>query len=403
MLSELRTGHGHSVFGGLLPALIIGAIVSLCGESTLSAPRIPVVRAVVSTLRVPDEGIQPQMATDSKGNIHLVYFKGNSAHGDLFYVRSDDSGKTFSKPIRVNSEDGSAIALGTIRGAQLAIGKGDRIHVAWNGSNTATPKVGKSAPMLYARLTDKGDAFEPQRNLIQNYAGIDGGGSVAADADGNVYVAWHAPKDQETEADRWVWISRSKDDGKTFAPEISANANPTGACGCCALKVFAGAEGSVYVVYRTATQKVHRDIHLLVSGDHGMTFTDRLTDPWEVDFCVMSSAAMASVPGGIIAAWETREQIMLARVEREKTIKPGSVPGDAKGRKHPAVAVNSKGEFVIAWDEGTAWNKGGSIAWQLFDKDARPIAGQSGSAKGLPAWSMPAVFTDANDHFVVMY
>jgi DNA-binding beta-propeller fold protein YncE len=43
--------------------------------------------------------------------------------------------------------------------------------------------------MLYARLDDAGTAFEPQRNLIQVAAGLDGGGSVAADQAGNVYVA----------------------------------------------------------------------------------------------------------------------------------------------------------------------------------------------------------------------
>ena len=35
--------------------------------------------------------------------------------------------------------------------------------------------------MLYTRLNDTGDAFEPQRNVIQKRVGLDGGGSVAAD------------------------------------------------------------------------------------------------------------------------------------------------------------------------------------------------------------------------------
>jgi hypothetical protein len=39
----------------------------------------------------------------------------------------------------VNSQPESAIAAGTIRGAQLAIGKAGRVHVAWNGSQNAEP------------------------------------------------------------------------------------------------------------------------------------------------------------------------------------------------------------------------------------------------------------------------
>ena len=71
--------------------------------------------------------------------------------------------------------------------------KNGRPHVAWMGSKLAEPRApGKEAPMLYTRLNDDGTAFEPQRNVIQHAVGLDGGGSVAADAAGNVHVAWHA-------------------------------------------------------------------------------------------------------------------------------------------------------------------------------------------------------------------
>ena len=40
----------------------------------------------------------------------------------------------WSAPVSVNNEPKSAIAMGTIRGAQLAIGKAGTIHVAWNGA-----------------------------------------------------------------------------------------------------------------------------------------------------------------------------------------------------------------------------------------------------------------------------
>ena len=42
--------------------------------------------------------------------------------------------------------------------------------------------------MLYTRLNDAGTAFEPQRDLIRMARGLDGGGAVAADGVGNVYV-----------------------------------------------------------------------------------------------------------------------------------------------------------------------------------------------------------------------
>src|SRR5689334_6544852 len=50
-------------------------------------------------LAVPDRGIQPQVAVDARGTVHLVYFKGDPGGGDLFYARSRD-GAQFAHPLR---------------------------------------------------------------------------------------------------------------------------------------------------------------------------------------------------------------------------------------------------------------------------------------------------------------
>ena len=199
----------------------------------------------VKLIRVPDGGIQPQVALDQSGVVHLLYYKGPEAQGDLFYVKSAD-GASWSAPIRANSQSGAAIAIGTIRGGHIAVGRNGRVHVAWMGADGAEPKPPgtKATPMLYARLNDAGTAFEPQKNVITSNVGLDGGGSVAADALGHVYVAWHAsPKGKQGEENRTVWVARSKDEGKTFEPETKAWDDAVGACGCCGMRIFADAKG----------------------------------------------------------------------------------------------------------------------------------------------------------------
>src|ERR1700676_406433 len=96
-------------------------------------------RGAVSVRRLPDGGIQPQIAIEPNGTIHIIYFSGDPKSGNLFYVRSTAAGEAFSRPLRVNSQEGSVTALGTIRGGQIAIGENGRIHVAWNGSGAALP------------------------------------------------------------------------------------------------------------------------------------------------------------------------------------------------------------------------------------------------------------------------
>ena len=226
----------------------------------------------VTLMRTPEGGIQPQAAVDSQGNVHLIYFKGNPEAGDLFYARLKPTQQRFSDPIRVNSQPGSVIAVGTIRGGQLAVGKDDRVHVVWNGSGTAQPKGAGGNPMLYTHLNTNGDGFEPQRNIITWAGGLDGGGSVAADPLGNVYVVWHAMGGAKDESGRAVFVSHSGDNGQTFHREKQANTVPTGACGCCGLKAFADRSGDLYVLYRSAGEKINRDMTLLASSNKGETF-----------------------------------------------------------------------------------------------------------------------------------
>jgi hypothetical protein len=361
--------------------------------------------AKVTLLRVPDRGLQPQAAIDATGVVHLIYFRGDPRGGDIFYTRSEKGG-AFSRPLRVNSTPGSAIAVGNIRGAQLAVGKNGRAHVAWMGSARAEPKApGNQSPMLYTRMNDAGTAFEPERNVIQSAVGLDGGGSVAADGSGNVYVAWHAPQPgTRGEDNRWVWVARSTDEGKTFARERRANDEPTGACGCCGMRAFADSRGAVRLLYRSAREVVHRDTYLLTSTDGGSRFADVKLHEWNEGGCPMSSYAFAEGAAGVLAAWETKGQVYYARIDPAtgKRSPPLAAPGEAKGRKHPAVAGNARGETILVWTEGMGWERGGSLAWQVFDRDGRPTA-EKGRTAGVPTWSLVAVFARPDGGFTILY
>jgi hypothetical protein len=362
--------------------------------------------------RVPNDGIQPQVALDDSGTIHLVYYAGDAHHGDLFYARSKDGGASFSSALRVN-KGGTAIAAGTIRGAQLALGKAGRVHVAWNGSNDGgplNPDSGKpGAPMLYTRLDDAGDAFEPERNLMLHSFGLDGGGSIGAEKSGDVYVAWHGVGQSEAkgtgkegEARRRVWVAKSADNGKTFSDEAKAWAQETGACGCCGMKTFVARNGDVFALYRSATESVHRDIYLLRSTDRGRSFQGKLLHKWNINACPMSSMDFADGGGTLVCAWETGGQVYWTRISGERSGDPIAAPGDGKGRKHPRLAVNSKGEVLFVWTEGTGWQKGGSLAYQLYDPAGRPTA-ETKQLPGIPTWSFAAPVPRADNGFSILY
>ena len=303
----------------------------------------------MTTMRVPENGLQPQVAVDDKGVVHLVYFTGHADGGDLSYVQAPAeklaTAADFSKPLHVNSQPRSAVAVGNIRGAHLALGKNGRAHVAWMGSRYAEPRTSNdTAPMLYTRLSNDGVSFEPQRNVIQEHPGLDGGGSLAADNGGNVYITWHAPPPgKKGEFNRQVWVTRSSDEGRTFAPDVAAWSEPVGACGCCGLRAMADSHGRLYILFRSATESVHRDMYLLsaaASADQSLQFEGFKVHPWQVDYCVMSTAALAEGPQGMLAAWETEEQIYFGRVSDDgKSLAPIAAPGKSQRRKHPALRL----------------------------------------------------------------
>ncbi len=360
--------------------------------------------AEVEVRRLPDGAMQPFAVTEDSGTVHLVWLQGEPKSCDVLYQRLPGGRTDGTAPMRVNHHPGSAIAIGTIRGAQVAVGRNGRVHVVWNGSSNAEPKPAEGTPLLYSRLGESATAFEPERNLLGKTAMLDGGASVAADHAGNVYVVWHAAPDaaHPGEPERRVFLARSADDGMTFRHERSISL-AKGVCGCCGLRAFSGRAGNVQVLYRTATTRTERDMTLLSSTNHGETFTQVFSDPWPTGGCPMSSATLVESPRAVFAAWETKGKVQVTAVLQEKhQALPAASVSEGNRAKHPALAVNLRGEALCAWAEGTGWQKGGNVVWRLLDTMGKPI-GETTTLTGLPVWSFPAAFTRDDGQFVVVF
>jgi hypothetical protein len=353
-------------------------------------------------LRTPEGGLQPQVVADEKGAWHLAYLKGDPAACDVFYAVRQPGQTNFGSSIRVNSISGSAVALGTIRGVQLALGRNGYVHVAWNGS-TKGKQHGEGASMYYTHSNEARNGFEPERNLMKASTALDGGGSVAADDKGNVFVVWHGRPTggSEGEANRVVLVARSTDDGKTFTAERQVSPKGRGACGCCGLKAFLDGKGRLGVLYRAATGGTERDATLLISGDNGDSFKDLSIGPWRASTCPMSSMSLVQGAGDTWeAAWETGTKIQVAQVKLANMSCDVAEPDGTGKRKHPVV-VSQGTTRLIAWVEDSAWAKGGSLLWELTDvKSGRKSTGRG---PGVPAWSRISAVADNQGGFTIIY
>src|SRR4030095_5950738 len=153
-------------------------------------------------------------------------------------------------------------------------------------------------------------------------------------------------------------------DGETFSREVPAYRLPTGACGCCGMRAFTDHQGRVYVLYRAATEGVNRDMFLLISEDSGQSFYGVLVHKWKINACPMSTAFLAEGDRSVLMAWETEGQVYYAGVDPSTSLisSPTAPAGEGKGRRHPVVAGNARGEKILVWTEGTGWKKGGWVA-----------------------------------------
>ena len=409
------TNPRRAIFVAATAALIVTALAA-CGTGT-AVPREPQQLKIphVATIEVPHGGIQPQAVVDGDGAIHIVYFKGEGTAGDLFYTISRDNGATFSDPLTVNSHPQSAVAAGAIRGAQLALGKSGTVHVAWNGSSKSKPRgtlnpeqpadsPHNGTPMLYANLQSGAQSFSEQRNLMRHTFALDGGGTLAADDNGNVLVAWHgkAAGSLDGEAGRQVYVARSSDSGANFAPEEVAFEGAMGACACCGMKLFADSRGGFQGLFRSAEDMVHRDVFLFSTASANAPFETRRLDPWEIGACPMTSMSFVEGTEGIVAAWETDGQIRYGSIGSgaDGSITTASKTAGPAKHKYPSLATNADGFTLISWVATEGWKQPGQFHSTLLNPQGEPVEHQS--APQLPVWSFGAAITLADGNFAVI-
>ncbi len=345
----------------------------------------------------PPTAVQYHVAVDGTGALHMVFSEsaGSGPIGrraaTLFHtVRAPGAGE-WSTPVRVNR---AADVVKAASYPRIAVGRDGRVHIAWA---TMINPVGQ----WYARAQDDGAGFEPERNLAAADArGIEVGPALAADADGNVFVVWHegAFKDEER---RRVVLRRSSNDGKSFGPPQTISPRASGVCACCGLTAALDPAGPLYVAYRAAGDKVHRDMTLLKSVDGGKTFAPTTVDRWEFGACPTSMAAIATCPGvGAVLSWETKGQAFFAPIDQleRRVAAPAATAGQ---QKLLALAVDADGRVLFAWTEGQGG--GGRLHWQVFGADGAPTGAHGTSPRPLAWHRQPFAVTRPDGGFALVF
>jgi hypothetical protein len=279
----------------------------------------------------------PAVVTDPKTDrIYAVYFRGENDGGNIYLQRSEDEGKTFSDPVRINNVKGEVQLDAQWSPPALGVGPNSEVYVVWYNADYSEPEkypYGK-VTLRFARSLDSGNTFEPAINPAPNDPiGEQSYPYMTVSDDNRIYISYlnldYSKVEDNAGTPTVFRIVTSSDGGKTFA--LSSIADKA-ACQCCATVTALGPEGEIYAstrsVFKNVSQAVDnetkseyqndekqvaviRDITVEHSLDNGLakTFSEPSrvgNDDWFMNGCPDAGPGMAfDSKGRLHIAWFT--------------------------------------------------------------------------------------------------
>ncbi len=224
----------------------------------------------------------------NNGNIYVTwtefdsYGSSNSAHKSrILFVKSTDSGATWSTPIKINKVDGNCIdSDDTTEGAVPAVGPNGEIYTAWAGPEG----------IRFNRSTDVGDTWLADPILVDTQpTGWDYGIPDISRANGlpitlcdlsggphhgTIYVNWSDQRNGSNDTD--IWMKKSTDGGDTWSDLKRINDDSAGKQQFFTWMTIDQTSGYIYTVFydrRDYTNSL-TDVYLAYSTNGGDTFTN---------------------------------------------------------------------------------------------------------------------------------
>jgi hypothetical protein len=281
---------------------------------------------------------QPHLAALGS-EIALTYGAGDG----IYFVRSNDAGKSWSKPVSV-AEQGK-LSLGMRRGPRVAITRDAIVITAITGEKGR----GADGDVMSWRSVDHGATWSgPTRVNDVAASAREGLQSLAAGGRNILFATWLDLREKGTK----LFGSVSNDGGRTWSSNKLVYQSPSGSvCECCHPTAVVDSEGVIGVMFRNSLDG-NRDMYLVRSVDGGATFgsASKLgSGTWKLNACPMDGGSLVLGPkNSSVSVWRREGNLYLSSGSDEELLGAG---------RQPVVTRSSKGTFV-------AWTEGKTIRWK---------------------------------------
>ena len=282
------------------------------------------------------------------GNLYIGWTRWTLTDSQILFVRSTDHGKTWSKPVEIDSVRGlPRDDNGAIEGFAGAVAPDGTLYAVWTDGNH----------VVFTTSHDGGATFSRTRNIIdtaptmftlQAVSRANGFAQIAIDPrggakGGRLYLTWSDYRNGDVD----VFCSTSADHGETWSPAVRVNDDPShnGADQFFQWMAIDPADGAAYVVFydRRGDPKNRQQIVALArSTDGGRTFQNYawMDQPFDAQGVFMGDYnGISALNGRVYGVWtqkpenkssrDTLIQIGVADFNVEKTATAAPQPAQA--------------------------------------------------------------------------
>ena len=262
---------------GRIAAVAMLGMAAISGQAraqvTFSAPK--------NVSNNTDFSFTPQVASDSAGNIYMVWEDDTSNNSNILFSRSTDGGTTFSTPKSLSHTSGDSF------NPRIAVDSNGGINVVWQDDSVG------STDIFFTRSTDSGANFSGPVN-VSNDADASSMPQVAADSAGNIFVVWESDSGV-----LGILFSRSADGGNTFSAPAMLSTNTGGSV---SPQIAVDLSGNISVVWEDDISP-SSDISFSHSQDHGAHFSAPKSLSHNVGNSTSAQLAL-DLTGNINVLWE---------------------------------------------------------------------------------------------------